>query len=146
MTSPSASVPIAPALCTSAPSLASVTAAPAAVPAGVMRISSTSCPPWPSGIASTGRASTSTTCTPIAIAVMSPAIVDLLGGSVAALERGRHDRLALVVGQRSRRSDRGGAPVDVAGPLQQQRVLDGGIDVVRPGDRAVVGHQRRESP
>ena len=34
-------------------------------PPAVIRISSTSSPPWPSGIASTGRTSTSSTCTPM---------------------------------------------------------------------------------
>ena len=41
--SPTASVPIAPALRTSAPSLASTSAVPPAEPAAVIRISSTSC-------------------------------------------------------------------------------------------------------
>ena len=71
--SPAASLPIAPALITSAPSLASTTAVPPAEPAGVTLISSTSWPPWPSGISSTGRTSTSSTCTPMAIAFIAGA-------------------------------------------------------------------------
>ena len=63
---------------TSAPSFASVSAVPPAEPAAVMRISSTSSPPWPSGIASTGRTSTSSTCTPIASALIASVIVFLV--------------------------------------------------------------------
>ena len=66
--SPTGSAPIAPALETEAPSRDRTSANPPADPAAVIRISSTSCPPCPSGIASTGRTSTSRTCTPIAIA------------------------------------------------------------------------------
>ena len=45
-------MPIAPALATSTPSLASVTAVPPAEPAGVIAICSTSAPPWPAGMLS----------------------------------------------------------------------------------------------
>ena len=81
--SPTASVPIAPALRTSAPSLASVSAVPPAEPAAVIRICSTSAPPWPSGIASTGRTSTSSTCTPIATARIGAAHPAPAAGFVA---------------------------------------------------------------
>ena len=72
--SPAASRPMAPALFTCAPSFASTSAVPPAEPAAVMRISSTSSPPWPSGIASTGRTSTSSTCTPTQSALISSLI------------------------------------------------------------------------
>src|SRR5215212_3792705 len=89
-----------------------------------------------------GRASTSTTCTPIAITFMSALTVDLLDRAVVALERCRHDRPALLVVEDACRPDGGRAPVDGAAPLEQDGVLDGGVDVLRPRDRAVVRHQR----
>ena len=62
--SASRSVPTAPNERTCAPSLARLTAVPAAVPAAVARISVSLALPWPDGIVSTGRPSTSRICTP----------------------------------------------------------------------------------
>ena len=145
--SPAASRPIAPALRTGAPSLASTSAVPPADPAAVMRISSTSSPPWPSGIASTGRTSTSSTCTPIAerphlVAHRSSSTLRVR--AVAARQRRRHHRLALLGAEHARLAERGRSPVDRAGPLEQQRAAR----APRPtslavDDRAVVRHQRR---
>lgn len=58
------SSPIAPIETTRAPSLARSTAVPAAVPAAVSRISSSSTLPWPGGIAVTGRPRMSRMCAP----------------------------------------------------------------------------------
>ena len=58
------SSPIAPMAMTSAPSLARSTLVPAAVPAAVMRISSSSRRPCPGGISVTGRPRMSTMCAP----------------------------------------------------------------------------------
>ena len=58
-TSPAGSEPIAPAVRTAAPSLANVSAVPAAVPAAVIRICSTNAVSWPAGMSVTGRTSTS---------------------------------------------------------------------------------------
>ena len=116
--SPAGSVPIAPALRTSAPSLASTSAVPPAEPAAVIRISSTSWPPWPSGIASTGRTSTSSTCTPSAIAFIRSA--SFVCPYPRASDR-VDDRLPLVLVERARRADRRGAPVDACRPTRAAR-------------------------
>jgi hypothetical protein len=63
--SPVGSMPIAPAVRTAAPSLANVTAVPAAVPAAVIRICSTSTVPCSGGISDTGRTNTSRMWAPI---------------------------------------------------------------------------------
>ncbi len=140
--SPRASSPTAPAERTSAPSLARTSAVPPAAPAAVMRISSTSSPPWPSGITSTGRASTSSTCTPMAIA-LTPATSSLRAahGAVPALHHRGQDGLQVLVAERPRRAQRGRAPVDRAGPLQQARELQRGRHVGPVHQRSVVGHQ-----
>ena len=76
------------------------------LPAAVMRISSTSAPPWPSGIASTGRTSTSRTCTPMqTIALHRAGLVR----PVAASTRRRRPRASRCVARRApaaRRSPR----------------------------------------
>ena len=98
----------------SAPSLASATAVPPAEPAAVIRISSTSVPPWPSGIASTGRASTSTTCTPSAMTfTLRPP-----GRPVAALGDRGDQRVAVGVVEHPRRPDRRRAPVHACSPTR----------------------------
>src|SRR5436305_760898 len=144
--SPTGSVPTAPALRAFAPSLARTSDAPPADPAAVILISSTSWPPCPSGISSTGRTSTSRTCTPITIAVISESAIRRIlsyraGRAVPALHRRRNDRLPLLLVERANLAERPRAPVDVAGPLEQQRVVDGHRKVGRERDRAVVRHQ-----
>jgi hypothetical protein len=62
--SPALSAPIAPIATTRAPSLARSTLVPAAVPAAVSRISSSSTLPCPGGIAVTGRPRMSRMCAP----------------------------------------------------------------------------------
>ena len=69
--SPSRSSPSAPTARTLAPSLARSTPVPAAVPAAVARISFSRTLPWPGGISSTGRPSTSRMCAPSTVTVPS---------------------------------------------------------------------------
>ena len=110
--SPAASLPIAPALRVTAPSLASVTAVPPAEPAGVTRISSTSWPPWPSGISSTGRTRTSSTCTPMAITVGAVLTGFVLRRGVRVLPYPRSTTAAITASRWSESSERGSPSID----------------------------------
>src|SRR3954468_12172729 len=138
-TRPASSSPTAPTESTDAPSFASVTAVPPAAPAGESRISSISAPPCPSGIASTGRPSTSRMCAP-------SATTSGTRGTVAEPLDLRRDVRELLLAQHRRLADLLRVPVQRAGPLEQQRTLHGGIQRRRAVERAVVLHQRRQPP
>src|SRR4051812_29884044 len=137
-TRPASSSPTAPTESTDAPSFASVTAVPPAAPAGDSRISSISAPPCPSGIASTGRPSTSRMCAPSATTsgTRRP-VAELLHltGHVGQLVLAEYGRLA----------DLRRVPVEAAPPLEQQRPVDRGRERRAAVQRAVVLHQRRRA-
>src|SRR4051812_24130210 len=137
-TRPASSTPTAPTESTDAPSFASVTAVPPAAPAGDSRISSISVPPCPSGIASTGRPSTSRMWAPSATTSGSGTrhpVTELLhlARDVGELLLAQHRRLPYLHGM----------PVQIARPLEQQRALHRRVQRRPAVQRAVVLHQRR---
>src|SRR3954465_4203336 len=138
-TRPASSSPTAPTESTDAPSFASVTAVPPAAPAGESRISPISAPPCPSGIASTGRPSTSRMWAP-------SATTSGTRGTVAEPLDLRGHVGELLVAEHARLADLLRVPVQRAGPLEQQRPLHGGAQRRGAVQRAVVAHQRREPP
>ena len=89
-------------------------AVPPAVPAAVMRISSTSAPPWPSGIASTGRTSTSRTCTHADDRASRGPRAPVAASATAEITARRCSSSSV-----ARLADRGGAPVERRRPLEQ---------------------------
>src|SRR4051812_19604574 len=130
-TRPASSTPTAPTDSTDAPSFASVTAVPPAAPAGDRRISSISAPPWPSGIASTGRPSTSRICAP-------SATTSGTRGTVAEPLHLRGHVGELLLRQDRRLADLLRVPVQRGGPLEQERALHGGVERVGAVQRAVI--------
>src|SRR3954452_22178901 len=135
-TRPASSSPTAPTDSTEKPSFARVTAVPPAAPAGESRISSISAPPCPSGIASTGRPSTSRMWAPKATTSGTRGTVaeppDLRGhvGELLLAHHGGCPYLRRV-------------PVQRAGPLEQEGRIDGVCELDPAGQRPVVLHQRR---
>src|SRR5437764_11910790 len=130
------SCPSAPTVTVRAPSFASVTAVPPAAPAGDRRISSISAPPCPSGIASTGRPSTSRMCAP-------NATTSGTRGPVPELLHLTGHVGELLLAQDGRLADLRRVPVQAAGPLEQQRALDRSLERRPAVQGAVVLHQRR---
>ena len=120
------------------PSLASVSAVPPAEPAAVIRISSTSAPPWPAGISSTGRARMSATCTPIAIALTAPPS----SVPVSALQRRRDHGGALVVVEHPRLAQARRARYTPAAHSSSSASSIAASASRAHRDRAVAGHQR----
>src|SRR3954447_10498956 len=133
-TRPASSSPTAPTESTDAPSFASVTAVPPAAPAGESRISSISAPPCPSGIASTGRPSTSRMWAPKATTSGTRGTVaeppDLRGhvGELLLAHHGGRPYLRRV-------------PVERARPLEQEGRIDGVGELDPAGQRPVVLHE-----
>src|SRR3954469_19067799 len=135
-TRPASSSPTAPTDSTDASSLASVTAVPPAAPAGESRISSISVPPCPSGIASTGRPSTSRIYAP-------SATTSGTGDPVTELLHLPRDVGELLVAQHRRLPDLRRVPVQAARPLEQQRALERSLQRRPAVQRPVVLHQSR---
>src|SRR5690242_9837966 len=151
--SPSRSSPSAPRTRTLAPSLARSTAGPAAVPAAVARISVSRALPWPGGIVSTGRPSTSRMQAPrtvtgprsvrpalmagrrswLAAAGLAVAAAPGLGADLVEFGGRQDGRLAVAQGQ----------PVGAGQPLEQQRPVVGLGQVAAVGHRAVVAQDDR---
>ena len=141
--SPSASVPIAPALRTSAPSLASVTRrAPGRARGGDADLLDELRRPGPPG--SPRRAGRRTSSDVHAQCAMARSSRPPAGSSRSRARDGRrHDVGARLLVEHARRADGGGAPVERAAPTRAAALLARAASRSWPcGDRAVVGHQR----
>ena len=122
---------------------------PAAVPAAVARISVSRTLPWPGGMASTGRPSTSRMCAPSTTTGPS-GLAGLVRGARAVLAGVlRRSPVAAAAGLRGDLVELGGRqdgglavrqrhPVGAGQPLQQQRPVVGLREVAAVGDRPVV--------
>ena len=147
---PIGSSPTAAMLDTSAPSLLSTTAVPPAVPAGDIRMVSTSAPLDPSGMVSTVATWMSSTWTPMQTTFMAISCGHGVSGSGRVRAVVPRDRRATTSSCCLRSSTAGFAhgervAIDGAQPLEQQRVLDRLVEGRPDRDRAVVGHQRRRA-